>query len=339
MGDTDSRSGLWSRFKSWFLGWQRGYFVPVGHAGWEWFIMRVLFAGLVWYTFQDFKPFTLGEMKRPTGIGRFIDLTFLSHQVEEGGKTIRPWENIIRWTVLASLVLYVTGFRLALLVSLTVLTLCSTMVRTLANSQTHTHHGYQIVTLTLLAQAMVIWYVYIWQWRNKRRFEPELHLGSYFIYYSQGLIAATYVLAAITKIINSKGLWLWNARYICIELIKSQRSMYYKGLPSKPGFDPALAGDVTVAVWMLKHPLLTTLMFGAGFFLEVVALIALRNRQWALAIGLSIIAMHQMIMVMMKLTFHNNEILVLIFMVNVPFWIVWACRAGWRNEGLTQARD
>ena len=127
-------------------------------------------------------------------------------------------------------------------------------------------------------------------------------------------------------------MWLINARYISIELIKTHRSMYYKGLAKEPGFDPALAGDVPVAVWMLKHPILTTLMFGAGFFLELFAILALRSRAWALFIGLSIIALHQMIAVMMKLTFHNNEILVLIFLVNIPFWAVWLARRGWRPE-------
>ncbi len=306
-----------TRVRRWFARWRRGRFVPLPVSRPEWFIMRLLFAAVVFHSFLDWKPFTYDSQPRPTGIAKLLPLTFLNHEAAFAiSKTIAG----------VFLAIYLTGFRTALLVSLPVLTLGSTLVRSFANSQGFTHHGYQIVTLTLLAQTAVVWYVSIWEWRRgeRWRFAPGVTLSSYLAYYSQGVILATYVIAALTKIIKSKGLWVANARYICIELVKSNRTMYYKSL------DPELAGTPAVAVWLLKHPLLATVFFGAGFLLELCALAGLRDRGWAFLTGVALIVMHRVIMLTMGLTFHYNEALLAIFLLNVPFWLIWLGTRGRR---------
>jgi hypothetical protein len=191
-------------------------------------------------------------------------------------------------------------------------------VRTYFNSQNYTHHGTQLVTLCLLAQCLTAWW---YHWRGR---SLALPLRSYTVYYTQGIIAISYVASALTKFINSKGLWLYRSKYICVELIKTHRLDYYREL------DPALAGDPSLATWLLMHPFPAQLMFGAGFLLEATALLALHSRKMALFIGLSIIAMHESIDFIMKLHFVNHEWLALIFLVNPLFWIWWALqrRAG-----------
>ena len=300
---------MWTRFKTWFIAWQRGYFRPLPVLRSEWFFMRLAFAAVVFHSFLDWHPYDFESQPHPTGIARFVSLTFLHS--EHAHATIRIITTV-------ALVAYLTGFRMAMLVSLTVLTVCSTLVRTYANSQGFTHHGYQIVTLTLLAQAIVVWYVSIRDWRGQK-WKPKsgLSLASYLVYYSQAVILSGYFLAALSKIMNSKGMWLLNARYISLDLVKSHRTAFYKSL------DPEHAELPASAVWMLNHPFMATVVFGSGFFLELIALIGLRNRRWALFMGISLILFHRGVLVMMKLQFLYNEALLLIFLVNIPFWILW----------------
>lgn len=304
-------STFWSRFKTWFMRWQEGYFVPLPTSRWEWFIMRLLFAAVVYHSFLDLNPYKFDSISKATGIARFLPINFLAnHAVLDG----------IRHIVTGALVVYVMGFaRIALLTSLPVITVCSILVRTWANSQGFTHHGFQIVTLTLLTQTIVVWTVQVLEWRRKEKWRPGggLSLGSYMVYYSQGLILGTYVLAAVTKLINSKGMWVFNARYIAVDLVKAHRTAYYKDL------DPALAELPPIAMWMIHHPFVSTLAYGSGFFLELIALIGLRNRGWAFVTAVSLIMMHQMIYLIMNLKFAYNNALLIIFLMNVPFWIAY----------------
>ncbi|HSJ02487.1 MAG TPA: hypothetical protein VK956_08545, partial [Verrucomicrobium sp.] len=196
---------------------------------------------------------------------------------------------------------------------LPVLAISSTLIFTFANSQGFTHHGIQLVTLVLIGQSAVVWW-----WHIRSRSHPDkplpLPLRSYLWYYSTGIVGFSYCISALTKIINSKGMWVLNAKYLCIEIIKSQRLNYYGDL------DPTQKLDPPIAVWLLQNPLAATALFGSGFFLECFAFAALRDRIWALVIGVSLIAMHQSISWIMELNFHYHELLVLIFLINLPFW-------------------
>ena len=47
---------------------------------------------------------------------------------------------------------------------------------------------------------------------------------------------------------------------------------------------------------------------------------------WALFIGLSIISFHFGVEMIMQLDFRVNQLMCLIFLVNVPFWMMWLAR-------------
>jgi hypothetical protein len=317
---TAAQPSLWARFKAAFGRWCHGRFVPLPVGRIEWFIMRLLFAAVVFHTFLDWKPFTYSSTPHPSGLARIFDLSFIGEFSTGKDAAYRG----LLWFVGATLAVYLTGFRVALLISLPVLVLLSTLVRSYSNSQGFTHHGFQIVTLTLLGQMLVVWYVSVWEWRRGRKcpFAHGLNIRSYFVYYSQAVVLSVYVISAITKTIKTRGLWPINSRYLAIEPVKTHRTAYYKDL------DPALAELPGISTWLLQHPLLTTLMFSSGFFLELFALAGLRDRTWAFIVGLSLIIMHQMIFLIMGLTFHYNEALCAIFLLNIPFWLVWSARKG-----------
>jgi hypothetical protein len=261
--------------------------------------MRVGMAAIVAHILSEPHPFLLEEQALPVGIAKLVSLTFLHHP-------LAPW---IVWSLAGLFGLaYVAGISLRW--SALGLAMVLNTVRTYFNSQGYTHHGTQLVTLCLFTQAATAWWIW---WRAKHKGEHR-DLASWAVYYTQGMIAISYVASALTKVINSKGLWLWQSKYVCVELIKTHRLDYYNRL------DPALAGDPALAVWLLNHPLVAQLMFGAGFVLEAIAIAALHSRKWALIIGLSIIAMHEVIDAIMRLHFANHEWLALLFLVNPLYW-------------------
>jgi hypothetical protein len=295
------------------MKWAANRFVPVESWGWEWLIMRIGTLAVVLHILSEPHPFALEGQPMPVGLAKVLDLSFLHH----------PQAHTAVWIVAGLFGLaYVIGWQLKWSALGLGAVLC--LVRTYFNSQGYTHHGTQLVTLVLLVQSGVAWWV---SWEGKKG--RALCLASQAIYYSQGMVAVSYVASALTKFINSKGLWLWRSKYICVELIKTHRLDYYNRL------DPALAGDPPLATWLLQHPMVGQILFGAGFVLEAAALLALHSRRWALMLGVSIIAMHESIDWIMRLHFTNHEWLALLYLVNPIFWLWWAIR-GRRLEDYSQ---
>ena len=285
-------SGWVARLRLWF---RNGYH-PDPLSSIDWLMMRVSFAALVLITFNDWHPYAFTQQERPVGIARWINLTWLHH------------DGIYRgmfWMAVVCCALYAMG--IALRAVLPVLLVAQIIVYTYFNSQGFTDHSTQLVSMVLLVQTIVVWW---------KRGESKDKLRAWIWFYCRGIVLFSYVASALTKIINTRGLWVWRSKYLCIEIIKTRRFDYYKDL------DPAFLGDPLSATWLMHHPLATQCMFGAGFFLEAFAFLGLRDRQWSALIGLSLIAMHQSITWLMGLTFENHQWLILIFLVNPMGWLL-----------------
>ena len=295
------------RLKAWF----REGFRPVPVGKWEWFLMRLFFAGVALWDFWDFHPFAYPDQPVPVGVAKIFDLTWLNHD------WAFPAFKVI---VVVGLLSYVAGK--GLVISLPVLTVAHTLMRTYENSQGSIHHSHQIVTLVLMVQAAVVLWER-WQiWKGRKPFPREdgITLRSYLVYHTQAFVMATYVIAALSKTINSKLMWVWNSPYLAMDLVKSHRVSYYRTL------DPELAGDPEIAQWVFNHPWISRVGFGGAFFLELFALLAMRNRAWAFWVGLATIALHRSINAIMHINFQRNELVILIFLVNLPFWNAWMTR-------------
>ena len=329
----------WEALKFRFGMWGRDGFVADSISAWEWFLMRLGFACLVMWEFRDWHSFDFSGQSTPVGLARLFDLTWLN---ERGSidEMLAPVVKLLgplgEWLgmgghgrfdsmlVLAAVccVFYVLG--VGLRVVLPVLALAHTLIWTYYNSQGYQHHGHQLVSLVLWIQTGVVWCEALarketpawWrQWTNPGT------LRDWLWFYVRGIILFSYVASALTKIINSRGLWLWNSKYLCAELVKSHRLSYYKEL------DPAMAGDPAAAVWLLHHPFVAQVVFGIGFFIELFAWVGLRDRRWSAIVGVAIIVMHFNITWLMRLNFDNHVWLCAIFLLNVPGWIALAfCR-------------
>ncbi len=279
-----------------------GFFSPPSVSPLEGFFLRLFFALVVAYTLRFEVPFS--TQPHPAGLARFFDLIWLSD----------PWAySVFRGALYLLLMFYVGG--LILPATLPLLALGHVLVFTLYNSQGYTHHGFQIVSLTLVAQAATV--IYYTALKGLRLRPPDERLNAWLLWQSQVIVAGTYLISVFSKMINTRGLWLWNSNYIAADLIKSRRQLYYGAL------DPKFDGNPAEAIWLLENPWMARALFGSGLILEAIAFLALANRKIGFLIGVALILMHRSIARLMGLRFDNNEMLCAIYLVGLPFLAAW----------------
>jgi hypothetical protein len=266
----------------------------------EGFFLRLLFGIVVASTLSLQVPFH--EQPHPVGLARFFDLTWLSDP-----QKLSTYRSVLYLL----LIVYASGWFLP--VVLPSLAVGYSLMFTLYNSQGYTHHGYQIISLTLLVQAVTV--VYYSVLKGLRLQSPDPLLNSWLLVQSQVVVTGTYLVSFLTKLFASGGMWFWNAHYIAIDLIKTQRQHYFSR------FNPADLGDPPEAIWLLEHPWLARGLFASGVILEAIAFFALASRRLAFAIGVALILMHRSVSMLMGLRFQNNELLCAIFLVGIPYFL------------------
>jgi hypothetical protein len=75
---------------------------------------------------------------------------------------------------------------------------------------------------------------------------------------------------------------------------------------------------------MLEHPWSARVFFGSGIFMEFFSVFAIGHRWLAPIIGVSLIVMHRAIdRLMGGVSFLYNELLCLVFLVSLPFFLAW----------------
>jgi hypothetical protein len=133
----------------------------------EGFFLRLFFGLVVAYTLRFEVPFS--TQPHPAGLARFFDLTWLSD----------AWAySVFRGALYVLLIFYVGG--LILPVALPLLALGHVLVFTLYNSQGYTHHGFQIVSLTLVAQAATV--IYYTALKGLRLRPPDERLNAWLLW-------------------------------------------------------------------------------------------------------------------------------------------------------------
>lgn len=275
------------------------------------FLMRAAFAVLAFVNIKwETAPYT--EQKFPNGIARFVDLTSLGHH---------PPSDLTQYVVMAFLVLYVVGLFPAL--GLLPTAFFATVIGTLLNSQGAINHSWQMVTMMGLAQL----FVYAWprrtdmgrNWTVLAR--PDLQRHRQAVFAVLTVIAASYVVCGLVKIVNSDGLWIQKAPLLAVQLLKTHYSHFYDTLELPPQW----LQDVTA--FLLEHPWIARIVFGAGLVIELLGFVILINRRWAFVGGVAIIALHLSISRLMNLNFEAHMVAVLIYCVNLPGLIVMARRS------------
>ena len=277
-----------------------GFFSLPSVSSLEGFFLRFLFGIVVASTISLQVPFH--DQPHPVGLARLFDLTWLSDP-----QKLSTYRNVIYLL----LIVYAAGWFLPFV--LPTLAIGHSLMFTLYNSQGYTHHGYQIVSLTLLGQAVTVLYYTVLKGLRLR--SPDSLLNAWLLVQSQVIVTGTYLVSFLTKIFSTGGMWFWNANYIAIDMIKTQRQHYFSR------FNPADAGDPLEAIWLLQHPWISRGLFASGAILEAIAFFALASRKLGFLIGIGLILLHRSVSMLMGLRFQNNEMLCVIFLVGVPYFI------------------
>ncbi|MDQ6764795.1 MAG: hypothetical protein M3Z22_01645 [Verrucomicrobiota bacterium] len=262
--------------------------------------MRVLFTAVV----ALHVPSGLANetLSFPTGFARLVDLHFLQDPFVFAGGLHVLW---------AALVLYAAG--VGWWFALPYMTLFSIAVGSVQNSSGAIGHHAQIVSLVLLAQTAAYFYSRF-RFATNRSAKPAME--SRLIDWSQQAIAATYFISGLTKLIHTRGLWIVQSRFVAVQIVKTSDHDYYDALnPASHGAGYALAD------WMVRHPLLVAAAMSCGLLLEVTSPLLLLGRGWAAFYGVALLIFHESIERIMKLHFANNEMLLVVYLINVPFWI------------------
>ena len=282
-------------------------------AFYERLVMRLLFAWLVWRATPD--TLIVNGIPSPNGITHLFDLHFL----------LDPHVfSFARIALGAALILYV--LRLVVWLALPVALFVNLAANGITNSQGAIQHAAQIVSLILFAQTVAHFYGL---WRRRHGEESEV-LESRAIWWSQQTIVAVYLLAGIAKLIVTKGLWIFQARWIGVSIAKAAYQKFYND------FDWAnLQQQLAVAHFAAAHGWIVALIAGVGLFLELGSPLMLVNRAWAAILGCGLICFHLGLDYTMGLTFIFNQWALAIFMINAPYWIV----TGIRKVAGTSRRD
>ena len=271
-------------------------------ASYERLIMRALFALVVW----EVTPAALivNKIPAPNGIARLVDLQFL----------LDP--RVFAFARIAlgvALIFYVLRF--AVWLALPVAFLIHVAARTILNSQGAIQHAAQIVSLVLFSQMVAHFYGL---WRRRRGVDEQPQVEDRAIWWSQQAIVAVYLVAGITKLVVTKGLWPFQARWIGVSIAKAAYQSFYDTLNFAD-----LQQQLAVANFAATHAWVVALIAALGLFLELGSPLMLINRIWAAGFGATLICFHISLSYAMHLTFPYNQWLLFIFMINVPYWIVY----------------
>lgn len=292
-------------------------FRPAEFSACELLVMRVLFALVVWKVIPE--RLDLHEQAAPVGMAKWLglDFTFLSDP---------EILTVLRGALLVALVLYCSG-RL-LFAALPVMLFMTVSCGTLINSQKAATHSTQIIALCVMAQCA--WHLYA-VFKHHRSGLPaasrRLMEGRMAVWYTQQMVAAAYIVTAITKWV-AKGSWIADSRFFPLQIVKSQRMDYYNSLqPQEQASGSYGIISETLApfaLWMEKtmmsSPGWAPVFLAPGFLLELLAVLLLAGRRIGGAYAVALIIFHLTIAEMMNLKFAYHIFVLGIYFSGIAFW-------------------
>jgi hypothetical protein len=246
----------------------------------------------------------------PTGLAHWLDLSFCS---DPGFSDV-----LVFWFRIA-LMLYTLG--LALPVTLGWATAVQICFCTLDNSQGFTGHSAQLVSLGLLAQWVAACVSCRTGWRESLWGSvPAMNRA---LDWTRQTVAASYVVAAVSKLVASSGLWMWKAPLVVVQIRKATQLDAASTGDDTPG---SLAGLTQL---ITDHPGLARLIIGPALPLEFCAFLLCWHRGFGAVYGLALLAFHASVSEMMQIDFHATMWMVAIFFVHPVGWLTRWARVWW----------
>ena len=268
-------------------------------------IMRIGLGFVAIKTFsgiQTFRP--SGELRYPVGIARFVDLKWAAS---------RPAVRTIQQGAYVAALCLAAG--LLAPVALVFLTAAIIIEVTFRSSYGAVNHGHHLLAVILTAQtaAMVVWNAAArWDWNLGVVLADSQQSTA--AWWTVQAIVAVYFTSGLSKLINTGGHWIARAPML---LLSAYERGDTGGMMGPRGQAQARDG-VRLAAWFLDRPLLAYCAFAGGVLVELAAPIGLLGNVALAAVGLAIIALHKGNRFMLGLPFPEYQLLVLIYLVNVP---------------------
>jgi len=235
-----------------------------------------------------------------------VDLTFLNRPSAAG---------VVYTGFMVALGFYVVG--VALPVALGWMFFSLLLHGTYQNSQGSVHHHLQLVTCVVGVQWVASLVAVCRRGGARAWLGLDERAENRLVNWTQQVVVAAYVVSALSKLLISKGKWMWDTSLFGIQLAKAVDQDYYDQL--RPGIEtPAWLPD-----WLLEHPWLSRLIFGPALPLELFAFLALRNRVLGALYALVLIGFHFSVSALMSLDFRFNVQTMVVYFINVPFWLWW----------------
>ncbi len=282
---------------------------PPGVGRLEAAIMRGLFAALFWFNLPVFEKFLSQEnpQPKPNGLASWgVDFSWAGDPAAMG---------VLKAVLVPLLICYTAGW--LRWVALPYMLVLSMAVGTFKNCQGSISHVYQVITMVVLAQCAVHLYIAA----RKAVGRPHRFRGGWTpdgaeLFAAQSALAAIYLTTAVTKLLRSDGGWIWQLRHIGVDLDKTWSQAYYNELQTE-----APAWAVAIKDFVTENPWAAVLLFGPGLLAELFAFLGLYGRRAALAVGMLLVVLHVGAIYVMRLEFWQNIACLLIFFVNVPYWL------------------
>jgi hypothetical protein len=299
-------------------------FEPIKHAWWETFLIRCAIAYAAWFSLKDARSET--AQPAPHGLAAWgVDFTWLSD--DKTMETVVPLLNIC---LLLYILLPIASTwlnrgdpsRTSSVSWLIDIAACFILLPpfyislgngTLINSQGAMNHTTQIVTSALLAQWLaLVWSCYC---RDPCKLPRNYNSQQLASDWTRQIIAATYVVSATTKLLESNGNWLADTPYFGLQIAKATGQAYYEWL-SPPD------NAAWLSQFFIDHPHVAQGIVGLGLPLELFAFLALYNRRAALFFGICLTAFHSTITEVMHLNFFYHKLLLVALFVNPVWWVI-----------------
>jgi hypothetical protein len=287
-------------------------FTPPNWADYELFLMRLFLVLLLFHRGGLPGAVPYRAQSHPIGLARIVDLGFL-------GRGAYPK---LRLGAIPAAVLYVADVLPP--VGIAYLALLTLAAVTLINSQGAVNHGLHLSLIVLVAQLAAGLAHPLIDGTDIRIDGLLLDTAAQTAaWWSVQAIMAAYFVSGVSKVARTGFLWVGEASRLSLAMVV-QTEVALQDHPRR--VKQKSAQRLGIATWLAQHPVLGGLLFGGGLWVELLAPVALLNRFALVLGGLAFIGLHRAIGAVLLLEFRLYQLVLLVYMVNVPYLVVESLR-------------
>jgi hypothetical protein len=240
----------------------------------------------------------------PVGIARLVDLRWAS------ARSVARWMQYVAY---ASALCYAAG--LLVPVALAALTAAMLVEVTFRSSYGAVNHGHHLLLVVLITQssATLLWNAAAqWSWDLEPLLADSQQATAAW-WAVQGIVAV-YFTSGLSKLVNTGGRWIGRSPMLLLSAygrVETDRMMRNARWGES-------GGSAALASWLLERQTITQCIFAAGLLVELATPIGLLGETALTITGLALLALHKGNRVLLGLPFPEFQLLVFVYLVNVP---------------------